>query len=452
MAPLRDRHLSNSPDSEWPPQPTTPLRIAKRDTPQRQHASQVSRRSSSTYSKLKNSNLVSQSPFRAQGDPPPRSAPSRPSSLAPSPRRASGEKRPRPISMQAENERPPGTKRRQSKGFQGLIEREPVSKSPFLHSSGDDDVPPPVPPKPTPISPRARLPTPTSSGSPARSSLVSKRFHGPRTLGTEKPKRQRRKTVTFEDRCEVVEYEVERSLEAEDVFMSTDEEDAADPYQQPSHDRSSDDYYGSAGEGHDSITGLVDSMLQETQDDSGAHTPPQDHVALPPDLDAEDGVPYGRSHHAERGAMVHAQQHPTPPYDDDQIQPGNSSLDFHESTPPRRGDSLSAVATLEPGSHMPLGRSTHSERKRRDHGETDIEEDVKMLPPSPSPAKTRPRADVHANTDSLIPKFDIGVHRDRNEEDDNAPDPFANDIEVVELSFMSNSDEMDPANLSVGHS
>src|ERR1700761_9255912 len=152
MAPLRDRPPSNTTEPEWPPQPVTPLRIAKRDTQQRPHVSQLSRRSSNTFAKLTRSNLVSQSPFRSQPSSAPAPSPSRPSSVlhSPSPRRVSGEKRPRPDSMQShvENERPLGFKRRQSKGFQDLIEKEPVKKSPFLHPASpiEDPFPPPPPP------------------------------------------------------------------------------------------------------------------------------------------------------------------------------------------------------------------------------------------------------------------------------------------------------------------
>src|SRR6266851_8893667 len=179
MAPLRDHPPLNSTEPEWPPQPVTPLRIAKRDTQSRQHASQLSRRSSNTFAKLTRSNLVSQSPFRSQPSPAP--TPSRPSSVpnVPSPRRVSGEKRPRPDSMQSqvENDRPLGFKRRQSKGFQDLIEKEPVSKSPFRRpASADEDPFPPPPPPPPKVLHTSHLPTPSSSASPGRPSLVSKRL------------------------------------------------------------------------------------------------------------------------------------------------------------------------------------------------------------------------------------------------------------------------------------
>jgi hypothetical protein len=40
----------------------------------------------------------------------------------------------------------------------------------------------------------------------------------------------------------------------------------------------------------------------------------------------------------------------------------------------------------------------------------DVEEDVKMLPPSPSPAKTK-RQPFSDRSESLVPKFDLDVHR-----------------------------------------
>jgi hypothetical protein len=40
----------------------------------------------------------------------------------------------------------------------------------------------------------------------------------------------------------------------------------------------------------------------------------------------------------------------------------------------------------------------------------DVEEDVKMLPPSPSPAKIE-KHPFGDRSESLVPKFDLGVHR-----------------------------------------
>src|SRR5258708_6949548 len=112
-------HLSNSSDAVqssirrnsalgWNKSPspttntgTTPLRIAKRDS-SKQGLPIVARRSSSSYKHLSNNNLVSKSPFKSQIP-----APSKPSTSShngitfprSTPRKVSGEKRPRPDSM-----------------------------------------------------------------------------------------------------------------------------------------------------------------------------------------------------------------------------------------------------------------------------------------------------------------------------------------------------------------
>ncbi|KAI0249242.1 hypothetical protein BJV78DRAFT_713955 [Lactifluus subvellereus] len=426
MAPLRDRPPSNTTEPEWPPQSVTPLRIAKRDTPQRQHVSQLSRRSSNTFAKLTRSNLVSQSPFRSQTSPTP--APPRPSSVinAPSPRRVSGEKRPRPESMQShvENVRPLGFKRRQSKGFQGLIEKGPVTKSPFRRATSPVEDPFPPPPPPPKVIHTSHLPTPSSSASPGRSSLVSKRLHGPRTIGHDAPKRQRRKKVTFDETCDVVTFERDDSME-EELFSDDYDDDHGEPVdydEEPAGDV----------EGNDSLTGLVDSMIQDAQDASSPHTPSMDR-SLPPHMDSEDGIPYGRSHHADRVALSR-QSHPTPP------------LEIPETLAfiTRQSPSITSTPPQGPsaGSSVPLGRSTHSERARADRMLDDVEEDVQMLPPSPSPAKAKkyPSGD---RRESLFPKFDLDGHRQDIADDTGGEraDPFSlperDDVHIVELSFIS---------------
>ena len=212
--------------STEPGQPTSPLRIPKRN-----NAAALARRSSSSYKHVRNNNLVSNSPFK---------------SIIPTPshRRVSGEKRPRPLSLaeQADTERTFAYKRerRQSKGFQGLIQNEPVTKSPFRRPPNVDQPPNPplsanqlatalifsAPPpvqapaqsqshfsesSPPPVHPDASHPAPHLNTSPARSSLVSRRMHGPRASGSGRDslgsRRQRRKTVTFHEECDVVEFE-----------------------------------------------------------------------------------------------------------------------------------------------------------------------------------------------------------------------------------------------------
>ncbi|KAH7926937.1 hypothetical protein BV22DRAFT_1085889 [Leucogyrophana mollusca] len=447
ISPLKER---NSPDPNqssilrdsalgWGKSPsTTPLRIAKRDSQQQKPPFPlVARRSSSSYKHLRNNNLVSKSPFRSQIP-----TPSRPSSSVDTPpvfptRRVSGEKRPRPDSMheQAENERPFAFKRerRQSKVYQGLIEKEPVTKSPFKRvTSLEEDLPPPVPPKPSPTRP----------GTPSRPSLVSKRLHGPRT-GVE-GKRQRRKTVTFDERCDVLEFECEEG--EDDPFFSDD--DYGTP-EEPSPPQ--DDSFESIqlGDPDESITGIVDAMIQSASTNelnNRPSTPPR-NPSLPSDLETEDGVPYGRTHHADRARRRASMSSPAPVFPI--FSPEQPQNDEAPSTPPR-----ATTPTSAPSSAVPLGRSTHLERVREEHRPDELDEDVRMMPPSPSPAKQTSRGE-NANRDSLIPKFNIEIQQQRSHSD--APDPFdlprlKDEPQLAELSFTSFEDPMDPANLSIGHS
>ncbi|KIY50297.1 hypothetical protein FISHEDRAFT_24446, partial [Fistulina hepatica ATCC 64428] len=238
---MRERLLSNSPDPVksnimgWSPQasvrqplngmPTTPLRIAKRDSrdltvlthqsPSRPFPSDLARRSSSSFKHVKTNHLVTKSPFKSNLSSSASPSRSKGPTTFPSPRRVSGEKRPRPLSMEGqaelENERPFALKRErcQSKAFQGLIQKEPVTNSPFRRPGElpPRDPEPPVPRPPLTAVTPSRIPTTVNnSPSPARSSLVSRRLHGPRLSGG---RRERRKTVTFDERCNVVEFDRE---------------------------------------------------------------------------------------------------------------------------------------------------------------------------------------------------------------------------------------------------
>ncbi|PFH53853.1 hypothetical protein AMATHDRAFT_1075 [Amanita thiersii Skay4041] len=513
--PLRDRLLSNSPDPikssilresgmGWtPPQSdpknsasdtgsiTSPLRITKRESP-RSSGAQLARRTSSSYRHVRNNQLVSKSPFKSQIP-----TPLRPSSVVfPVTRRVSGEKRPRPLSIheqtENENERPFALKRerRQSRGFQGLIEKEPVSKSPFRLQQQVNSNQIPVPPLPV-APPTSQLAIPSSSQatpesgnsisthtpssstgpSPARSSLVSRRLHGPRLSGTSR--RERRKTVTFDERCDVVEFDRDEDLD-DDVFDTEDENetyDHNDPEQpedddpffqghrlqnQPSHPADVPDEGASFDSIHlpdteaddtnpdlcldpdSSITGLVDEMFASKlmTMETRFSTPPRT-FDIPPELETEDGVPFGRSHHAERVLQHHQQQHqsphPTPPprfspsQFSDQIQlnvsfPTSSSPNMHlynvglpthssplalPATPPKRSP-ISVTST------PPLGRSTHIERIRRAKeeerlGEACDDDELGKLPGSPSPMKKHLPSppDPSDQPSLLIPPLDI---------------------------------------------
>lgn len=476
--PLRDRLLSNSPDpvqssirrdsakgwgkssSPGSNSGTTPLRIAKREG--KPPFPLVARRSSSSYKHVRSSNLVSKSPFKTQT-----STPSRPSTSTSTPsssdtsstqqgtRRVSGEKRPRPDSMheQAENERPLAFKRerRQSKAYQGLIEKEPVTKSPFKRVvSAEEDQPPPVPPKaetsapavpPLPPSPPTSAP-PSRPITPSRSSLVSKRLHGPRAA--DQPsldgRRQRRKTVTFDERCDVLEFDRDDDDE-ENPFVSSDEDDYGQPEQheesEPHHSQSPNDAVDADGaeqrsfetvqlvDGDQSITGIVDNMLQSSSlPGLGLPSTPSRLPSLPVDMETEDGVPYGRSHHAERARRRASVSSPAMFAPDFPFHDSDHATQDTPSTPPRTAESSMNISS---GLDIPLGRSTHVERARQDHQVDEVEADINMMPPSPSPAKD-PAQSNHSNQDFLIPRFELQPPRDESSPKNNHRSGFRSSI------------------------
>ncbi|KAF7298095.1 PH domain-containing protein [Mycena chlorophos] len=432
-SPLRDRLLSNSPDpvksqilresghgwGDASPKGSpniSPLRIAKRDSPR------------TPFKHVKNNNLVSKSPFKSQI---PTAATATPPAV-PRPfmsptRRVSGEKRPRPQSMhdqaEAENDRPFAYKRerRQSKTYQGLMEKEPVTKSPFRQDSL-----PAIPPTPSRIPVAA-----TTVPSPARSSLVSKRMHGPRGSGTSRERREERK-VTFNEACDVVEFEAESEEEMgsqDEEGDSVETEDADDPFLQheddtpPAHDSSYESVELSDANASmipdtpmpleldpdTSITGIVDAMFAPPD---GQSTPPPhlgsahtrtyeytpDHAT---DLDTEEGVPFGRSHHAERAATFHAQQTHPPPVPQPQLSTGRP-LPRPElartATPPRPMDLYTSP---------PLGRTTHMERRisalEEQNEDEEESRDADALPGSPSPAPAR----VAGLVEIGVPRFSL---------------------------------------------
>jgi hypothetical protein len=325
-SPLKDTLLSNSPQNGFDHPNTSPLRIAKR-TPsptvprrstrinanhQNNHhsgssfhlPSAIARRSSSSYRHLRNNNLVSKSPFKSQIPTPP--SISFPTALLPTPprpstksatkteRKVSGEKRPRPSSIhdqaEAENDRPLFAykrDRKQSKGFQGLVEKEPVTKSPFRQQT----LPPPPPPskdvdRTAASTPPVEQQQPTSTTNPPRSSLVSKRLHGPRLSGGgghggghgggAGRKIRRKKFVHFDETCDVVEYDVEDDGEDGDTLeQSEDEEGEDESFDQPASEEG-------AGEEHEmdeetdpdtSLTTQLESLIHQSSsgDDILAH-------------------------------------------------------------------------------------------------------------------------------------------------------------------------------------
>ncbi|KXN91002.1 Bud site selection protein BUD4 [Leucoagaricus sp. SymC.cos] len=520
-APLRDRLLSNSPDpikssilresgagwaslstnsihSSTSGTITSPLRIAKRDSPVIPRGANVARRSSSSFKHVRDNNLVTNSPFKIQG--PSLSTPSRPSSVVFPTRRVSGEKRPRPLSMhedaENENDRPTALKRdrKQSRVFQGLLEKEPVTRSPFKQferMGGMDGAPPSPPPipkipylsNPTPIAaiasrltPISREPSPPANGpSPGRSSLVSRRLHGPRLSGG--GKRERRKTVTFDERCDVVEFDRDTSDE-EYWEGSEDGERYGEPYQDAEegdpffrgdemtdepprselqaqiaqlapHATLDEDSYESAHisdtdratttttllDTDTSITGLVEEMFFSSNaalinaDAIGSSTPSR-ISDIPTDLETEDGIPFGRSHHAERLLQHHQQESPQrsqpPPRFSPHVSPHSSHASAHQSpqigkmadfsgsfsrgSPNQCGHPMTPphIPVVPAQSTPPLGRLTHLERamKAREEEKGQMEEvgaDAEKLPISPSPVRST--STPPTRSEGLIPKY-----------------------------------------------
>lgn len=468
LAPLRDRASSNTTRST-----TTPLRIAKRDSPQSSEDSVTpaltpSRRRS--VRNLKDGARVSNSPFLLS------QLSVKPTAFYASPtRRVSGEKRPRSHSMhdQAENENPAIRKRRQSQVSELLDQKKPVTNSNFkAGKTPSTDMTRQAPQEisqPTPLLPHARQQIPPSdptdsdselapppppkewfgrvsphrSQSPARSSMASKRMVGPRP----NRRRSRRKTVTFDERCDVLEFEAEEEDHSqqlgegdqkefewvtddddnlEDRRMNVDDsDDNHDHRPRPDHHDNNDDVYNKDGGGRgplrvqnadlddsfeglqggdDSIIGVVNSMLQ----DARPSTPPHDEQALPVDLETDGGVPYGRSHHADRLAAAHQRPASEPTSG---TSPLPLSAQVAASSTPSHSREGTPIISVSPGSHVPLGRSTHAERfkAQKEQDRTDMDDEVHMLPPSPSPANRHTALPAkRTNTESLIPKFSLG--------------------------------------------
>jgi hypothetical protein len=456
-----------------------------------------------------------------------------------------------------ENERPLALKRerKQSKAFQGLIEKEPVTRSPFKlqQRTPSSEVKPPSPlssvvyngSSQRSLTPPSKLQPPhTSSGgpspSPARSALVSRRLHGPRLSGG--PRRQGKKRVTFHKRCEVLEFDREETDE-EDVFQNFYEEDEHDDFYQGMHEED-DPSQGSSHSDHDhdeimlddtsyesiqlsdqgvnpsvpsllsdpdaSITGIVDEMffssnaanlLSDTSLLSNTSTPPR-HLDIPTDLETEDGVPFGRSHHVDRFLQHHEngppQQSPHIPQphfsphasplhhnSPHRQSPSNYPFNFNlptsasphgpPATPPRRSPGMRY-------STPPLGRSTHLERikkAREEEREAEGDIDIDKLPASPSPVKKTSGA-INLHDEALIPKFDLntgentnlanlrvlnmpisaGIHSEANDSANISIDPFAPRLQDESVlpynqshgTSSAHDEPTDTANLSVGGS
>ena len=322
------------------------------------------------------------------------------------------------MNEQAENEHPTGFKRRQSKGLQGLYQKEPVTNSPFRRIPDREVTPEP------PLPPPSRIDR-QSTPSPTRPSLVTKRFHGPRMVGfnLSATKRARRKTVTFDERCDVVEFDREeheledeeeegyhtpRDGEDDDLDGQVDVDLENVPDHDPDHDSMEQELGGSNGE--DSIAGLMDSLIHDNQLGDIPCTPPHDSN-FPDDLETEDGIPLGRTHHADRQAAYHERLAREEHLDLDMPPPERSyiwsSASSSPATPPVTRPPSSTVSM---DSDLPLGRTTHSERSATSHRRDEVDKDVQMLPPSPSPSKVFTKIESRYQ-EGLIPSFDLPIPR-----------------------------------------
>ena len=240
--------------------------------------------------------------------------------------------------------------------------------------------------------------------------------------------RARRKTVTFDERCDVVEFdreEHELEDEEEDGYHTPrdgEEEDLGgqidlenEPERDVDHDSIEQEFGGSNGE--DSIAGLMDSLIHDNQLGDVPRTPPHDSN-FPDDLETEDGVPLGRTHHADRQAAYHEQlareERPNlnmPPPERSYIW---SSASSSPATPPVNRQPSSVPDSI--GSGLPLGRTTHLERSGASRGHDEVDKDVQMLPASPSPSKVSARPESRYQ-EGLIPGFDLPVPRRKCEPD-----------------------------------
>lgn len=205
----------------------------------------------------------------------------------------------------------------------------------------------------------------------------------------------------------------------------------------------------------DSINGLVDSMLQEYDTEPStpsAHSNSLSSVVADIDMmtgGAENGVPLGRTHHAERareyhhtmeselggGPMIPApfgrQCETIPDFmeqkNEEEADPffsnGFSTPPSHTPThtPQAHNENIAhgntPLPTLPPDTEcaedgMPLGRTHHAERARAAHAvsSTGADTESRPLPPSPSPSKKpAPPSNEHDLMDFELPKFDLGL-------------------------------------------
>jgi hypothetical protein len=354
------------------------------------------------------------------------------------------------MTEQAENERPFAFKRerRQSKGFQNLIQKEVVSKSPFKVAPSNDQDVPPSPPKPVPTSPLARGPIPASptlepsepntedvaptetpelppaQPTPTRSSLVSRRMHGPRSSASGKEfggKRSRRKTVTFDERCDVVEFEPDEDEQSDDGFEDGNDEELGsfedpDDVMNEGHAEEPDDSYegipldAERSLSFDSISNLsrLSPMHQSSPTSAGSFSLPV--PARPPTPPRQLSQPA----FTERETRLDRSNDDRDDYEDIPLGDGRIEIAHSmptQSTPPSTPPCSRFVSSMSEVNNVPLRKSTHAERIRSTPDVTDpelkLERDVPMLPPSPSPFKGRKKTSSPFNENELAAKLGL---------------------------------------------
>lgn len=283
-------------------------------------APELSRRQSVSYNHVRASSLVTTSPFKdpnskpigAKYRPTPAPRPSPQHANPNSPRRSVS--RERKASKTSENKNQDNLKKpRKGHGLQALGKSEVVTRSPFLDGNrppkttaepeADDECEalklstkslqistevdpsprqlPPTPTTPPRLSCHSGVPLTPNTPSP-RSNLVSKRFHGPRSpvatperVGS--TRRKRRKTVTFDERCDVLEFDQDDP--SEELLSDEEDEDPSDEA-----DPSWDEYPEASPVMSDTVESVVESLLAEEVCGPGTvHTtfhyePPEPHV------------------------------------------------------------------------------------------------------------------------------------------------------------------------------
>lgn len=317
---------------------TSPLKLSKHSTTYAVPPGagvNLSRRQSACYNHVKTSSLVSSSPFKTgnttQSSQQPSSRTATRTQHAPQQvatraqrRSISGERKGRKSDENKPSDAP--KKPRQSKGLQTLGKTESVSKSPFLEANRSPSTPPrpdrsqyvaeatsivkssslPIaqvavpalspprqnslpnlaasqvpmtPPKASRVS-DFNSPATTATPNTPRSSLVSKRLIGPRSqespLSDNSLKRSRRKTVTWDERCDVVEFDQEDSAteilsdaeERGDSDQPIDDDDEWPPHipdnrsvSKEAVDHVMEEWFGSGGDVSHADTELAEDMM-----------------------------------------------------------------------------------------------------------------------------------------------------------------------------------------------